>query len=39
LQISNVFNVRELKKESDMQNLHIANSDKPVKYLTPNSSA
>jgi len=29
--INNVFNEGELDRESNMQKLHIANSDKPVK--------
>ena len=30
--IYNVFNERELDKESNMQKMHIANSDKPVSF-------
>lgn len=30
--INNVFKENELEEESNVQNLHIANSDKPVKY-------
>jgi hypothetical protein len=30
--INNVFNERELDKESNMQKMHIANSDKPVSF-------
>ena len=32
--IKNVFEERELLEESNVQNLHIANSDKPVKYYS-----
>ena len=30
--INNVFNERELDKESNMQKMHIANSDNPVSF-------
>ena len=30
--IANVFNESELNEESNVQKMHIANSDKPVKY-------
>jgi hypothetical protein len=30
--INNVFNEKELPKESNMQKMHIANSDKPVSF-------
>ncbi len=30
--INNIFLENELQEESNVQNLHIANSDKPVKY-------
>ena len=31
--LANVFKERELKKESNMQKMHIANSDKPVIFI------
>ncbi len=33
--INNVFSEKELDKESNMQKMHIANSDKPVAFLQP----
>ncbi|MBI4646177.1 MAG: virulence RhuM family protein [Bacteroidia bacterium] len=32
--INNVFEERELDEKSNVQNLHIANSDKPVKFFS-----
>ncbi len=32
--INNIFRENELQEESNVQNLHIANSDKPVKYFS-----
>jgi hypothetical protein len=32
--INNIFSENELDEESNVQNLHIANSDKPVKFIT-----
>lgn len=32
--INNVFKENELQEESNVQNLHIANSDKPIKYYS-----
>ena len=34
--ITNVFNEGELDEESNVQKMHIANSDKPVKYFNLN---
>lgn len=31
-QIGNIFREKELDKESNVQNLHIANSDRPVSF-------
>lgn len=33
--ITNIFKENELDKKSNVQNLHIANSDKPVKIYNP----
>lgn len=34
--INNVFNEGELEEQSNVQKMHIANSDKPVKYYKTN---
>lgn len=36
--INNVFKEKELDKKSNMQNMHIANSDKPVSFYSKISS-
>ncbi|MEA2091721.1 MAG: virulence protein [Campylobacterota bacterium] len=37
--INNVFKEGELEEKSNVQNLHIANSDKPVKFYNYDESA